>query len=221
MLSVLKPLPLPFFPSNFASFHSWLWTQLLAGVVGVGGESSECCQFHNHSHHLPSNLFFIIHLAGVVWVGGPRPGGECRPGHQDHPVEEQAWAYYLGSEYYQDQNIIKISILSRSEHFQDQNIIKIRILFRVRILSRSTYYLDQHIIQEEQAWEYRQMYFFPEEPFWSLSGLFISFSCASALKPAKTFQFVSPSDVFTQLTKIWKLFRIFIRPSRILARKRK
>ena len=31
-------------------------------------------------------------LAGVVWVGGARPGGEGRAGHQDDPVEEEPWA---------------------------------------------------------------------------------------------------------------------------------
>ena len=64
-------------------------------------------------------------------VGGPRPGGECGPGHQDHPVEEQAWGYYLGSEYYQDQNIIRINILFKKSKPEntDKCISSLRNLF--------------------------------------------------------------------------------------------
>ena len=88
----------------------------------VDGESPECCQFHNHNHHLPSNLFFMAMSQAPCWCCGgwwPSPRGRVRTRTSGSPGGRASLRI-----------LFRVRILSRSEHYQDQNIIKINILFK-------------------------------------------------------------------------------------------
>ena len=108
------------------------------------------------------------------------------------------------SECYQDQNVIKIRILSRSEHYQDQNIIRINISFK-KSKPENT---DKCISSLR-----------------NLFGRFRDFSLVSHARvhsnQPKLFNSSLPLMFLPNSLKYENFFRIFIRPFRISARKRK
>ena len=115
------------------------------------GEPPECCQFHNHClcpQKSPQNVvssktiatiypqifFFMAMSQAPCWCCGgwwPSPRGRVRTRTSGSPGGRASLRI-----------LFRVRILSRSEYYQDQNIIKIRTKSRLsRILSGSIYYL--------------------------------------------------------------------------------
>ena len=115
------------FPSKFASFHSWLWTKYLAGVLGLVESPQNVVSSITIATIYPQIFFFMAMSQAPCWCCGgcwPSPRGRVRTRTSGSPGGRASLRI-----------LFRVRILSRSECYQDQNVIKIRIL------SGSTYYL--------------------------------------------------------------------------------